>query len=197
MARGSWARRRVAESGPTNSQSTAWAVQGLLAAGRNPASVSKAGHSPFDYLDARQSGDGHYRYSAASDQTPVWVTGQVLIAVSRDTFPIAAVPRAPDDAAGGGGAGGGGPAADGQGARSSPADGAQPDRRDRPARPGSGVASESVSGDGSRGTPATAFEQTSSEDDGPSTPQVVLGGLGVLAVLLAGGFFLYRRRLPM
>jgi MYXO-CTERM domain-containing protein len=190
---GGWA---LAESGPTNSQSTAWAVQGLLAANRDPASVTRAGHSAFDYLDARQSSDGHYRYSAASDQTPVWVTGQVLIAVSRDTFPIAAVPRAPNDAASGSG-GGGGPAGDGPSARSSPADGAQPDERDRPAGPGSGVESESVSGNGSRGTPAPEFEQTSSEDDGPSTPQVVLGGLGLLAVLLAGGFFLYRRRLPM
>ncbi len=190
---GGWA---LAESGPTNSQSTAWAVQGLLAANRDPASVTRAGHSAFDYLDARQSSDGHYRYSAASDQTPVWVTGQVLIAVSRDTFPIAAVPRAPNDAASGSG-GGGGTAGDGPGARSSPADGAQPDERDRPARPGAGVESESVSGNGSRGTPAPEFEQTSSEDDGPSTPQVVLGGLGLLAVLLAGGFFLYRRHLPM
>jgi len=188
---GGWA---LAESGPTNSQSTAWAIQGLLAAGRDPASVTKAGHSPFDYLDARQSSDGHYRYSAASDQTPVWVTGQVLIAVSRDTFPIAAVPRAPNVSDNGGG--GGGTATDESAAKGSRADDAQADKRDQPARPGSGVKGESAAGTGSQDTPAPRFEQTSSDDDAPSTSQIVLGGLGLLAVALAGGFFLYRRRLP-
>ena len=39
---------------------------------------------------ARQAGDGHYRYSASSDQTPVWVTGQALLAVRAQGVPACA-----------------------------------------------------------------------------------------------------------
>jgi hypothetical protein len=34
------------------------------------------------------------RYSRTSRQTPVWVTGQALAALSRKTLPLARVPRA-------------------------------------------------------------------------------------------------------
>ena len=59
--------------------------------------------------------DGHYRYSAASDQTPIWVTSQALMAVEREAFPVEPVPRASQPgraadagrAAAGGGTGGG------------------------------------------------------------------------------------------
>jgi energy-coupling factor transport system substrate-specific component len=81
-------------SGGVNSQSTGWAVQGMLAVGADPASVRTGGESGLDYLTARQEADGHFRYSAASDQTPVWVTGQVLAAVAGKAFPLAPVPRA-------------------------------------------------------------------------------------------------------
>jgi hypothetical protein len=77
--------------GDVNSQSTAWAVQGMLAVGADPAKAGSGGKSALDYLTARQAGDGHYRYSASSDQTPVWVTGQVLAATAGDAFPIAPV----------------------------------------------------------------------------------------------------------
>jgi energy-coupling factor transport system substrate-specific component len=73
---------------PPNSQSTSFAVSGLIAAEVDPAGVRQGGRSPFAYLAARQARDGHYRYSADTDQTPVWVTGQVLIAVSRETLPV-------------------------------------------------------------------------------------------------------------
>ena len=75
----------------SNSQSTAWAIQGLVAAGTDPGGVKSAGHSGLDYIAARQQGDGHYRYSKSSDQTPVWVTGEAMLAVERKAFPIAAV----------------------------------------------------------------------------------------------------------
>jgi prenyltransferase beta subunit len=81
-------------SGGVNSQSTAWAVQGMLAVGKDPGSVQEGGKSGLDYLAARQEPDGHYRYSPESDQTPVWVTGQVLAATAGDAFPVPAVPRA-------------------------------------------------------------------------------------------------------
>jgi len=81
-------------SGAVNAQSTAWAVQGMVAVGTDPASVREQGKSPLEYLAARQDADGHYRYSASSDQTPVWVTGQVLAATAGASFPVPPVPRA-------------------------------------------------------------------------------------------------------
>jgi energy-coupling factor transport system substrate-specific component len=81
--------------GGVNAQSTAWAVQGMIAVGADPAKVSNGGNSALDYLATRQADDGHYRYSESSDQTPVWVTGQVLVAVSGDSLPIAPPPRQP------------------------------------------------------------------------------------------------------
>lgn len=81
--------------GGVNAQSTAWAVQGMIAVGADPAKTGDGGDSALDYLAARQAADGHYRYSQSSDQTPVWVTGQVLVAVSGDSLPIAPPPRQP------------------------------------------------------------------------------------------------------
>jgi energy-coupling factor transport system substrate-specific component len=82
-------------SGGVNSQSTAWAVQGMIAVGADPATINAGGSSALDYLAARQADDGHYGYSVSSDQTPVWVTGQVLVAVSGDSLPIEPPPRQP------------------------------------------------------------------------------------------------------
>ncbi len=86
---------RLGGNGALNTQSTGWAVQGLLAAGADPASFHRGGRAALDYLDAHQAGDGHYRYSAGSDQTPVWVTGEVLVAAAQEDFPISPPPRAP------------------------------------------------------------------------------------------------------
>jgi hypothetical protein len=86
---------RLGGNGALNTQSTAWAVEGLLAAGANPAQLKRGGKSAYDYLEDNQAGDGHYRYSAKSDQTPVWVTGQVLVAVSHQHLPLEAVAMAP------------------------------------------------------------------------------------------------------
>ncbi len=80
-------------SGGVNAQSTAWAVQGMLAVGADPATARSGGESALDYLAARQQPDGHYRYSASKEQTPVWVTGQVLAAVAGESFPVTPVPR--------------------------------------------------------------------------------------------------------
>ncbi|MCW2988335.1 MAG: Prenyltransferase/squalene oxidase [Solirubrobacterales bacterium] len=78
-----------------NSQSTAWAIQGILAAGGDPSSFRRGGRSAPEYLGARQQSDGHYRYSKDSDQTPIWVTGQVLVAVAGDFYPVPPPPREP------------------------------------------------------------------------------------------------------
>lgn len=80
-------------SGGVNSQSTAWAVQGMIAVGADPAKIASGAGSALDYLAAQQAGDGHYRYSSSSDQTPVWVTGEVLVAVAGDALPISPPPR--------------------------------------------------------------------------------------------------------
>ncbi len=78
--------------GSSNAQSTAWAIQGLVAAGRNPAAVSRDGsRSPLAYLQTLLTASGSVRYSASAAQTPVWVTAQALAAEGRSPLPIAPV----------------------------------------------------------------------------------------------------------
>jgi energy-coupling factor transport system substrate-specific component len=86
---------RLGGNGALNTQSTSRAIQGLLAAGANPADFKRGGKSAYEYLEGNQAGDGHYRYSSKSDQTPIWVTGDVLVAAARQHLPLAAVARAP------------------------------------------------------------------------------------------------------
>ena len=98
----------------SNAQSTAYAVQGLVAADAGGAVLSRA----LAYLRGLQRGDGSIAYSSTSRQTPVWVTAQALMALERTPLPVATVPRekrsrpaAEEEQAPAGGAGGGGPAA--------------------------------------------------------------------------------------
>lgn len=184
---GGWA---LAEQGPSNSQSTAWAVQGLVAAGVNAAPVSEGGRGPFDFLAARRAGDGHYRYSASSDQTPVWVTGQALLAVARESFPLAAVPRA----------------------RGHPAPTAQPrarherEPRERVSEPVRSPAKTDdltperakVKGASKQGRPRQErVALAPAANPGREAPRLlVFGGLGLLTLGLAAGYLWYRRTLP-
>jgi hypothetical protein len=79
----------------SNAQSTAWAVQGLVAAGRDPARIRRrGGRSALSYLRSLQQPDGSFRYSRTSAQTPVWVTAQALAAIERRVLPLRPVPRA-------------------------------------------------------------------------------------------------------
>jgi MYXO-CTERM domain-containing protein len=73
----------------SNAQSTAYAVQGLLAAGAGGGTLLRA----LGYLRGLQRADGSVSYSSASNQTPVWVTAQALMALERKPLPIAAVAR--------------------------------------------------------------------------------------------------------
>jgi energy-coupling factor transport system substrate-specific component len=83
------------QGGASNAQSTAWAVQGLIAAGRDPARQRRGGaRSPLGYLRSLVGPNGAVRYSRTSTQTPVWVTGQVLTALAGKAFPLAPAPRA-------------------------------------------------------------------------------------------------------
>ncbi len=76
--------------GESNAQSTAWAVQGLGAAGVNVGAVKRGGsRSPLAYLESLAAPDGSERYSRTSAQTPVWVTAEALTALAGKPFPIA------------------------------------------------------------------------------------------------------------
>jgi prenyltransferase/squalene oxidase-like repeat protein len=86
---------RLGGNGALNTQSTSRAIQGLLAAGANPAEFKRGGKSAYEFIEELQAGDGHYRYSSKSDQTPIWVTGDVLVGAAKQHLPLAAVPRAP------------------------------------------------------------------------------------------------------
>jgi energy-coupling factor transport system substrate-specific component len=77
------------DGGPSNAQSTAWAIQGLLAAGIAPGSLHRAGApSPPAYLRSLLAGDGRVRYARGTDQTPVWVTGEALMALESRPLPL-------------------------------------------------------------------------------------------------------------
>jgi energy-coupling factor transport system substrate-specific component len=206
----------LSTSGVVNSQSTSWAVQGLVAAGAGGEPVDRA----LSYLASMRAGDGHYRYSAASDQTPVWVTAQAVLAVERAPFPIAAVRRAsPAGAADAGPAEAieapSPPASAPALPAGSPGAGAKAGSRQGPGGGGGeGSRGGSRSGDGApsnpeRGTPGDdpvpnaeeepvpidASEDNADDGETAYAPYVATG-LGALALALGGGFLWYRRRLP-
>jgi energy-coupling factor transport system substrate-specific component len=211
---GAWA---LGSSGILNSQSTAWAVQGLAAARSGGAQIATA----QDYLAKRRAADGHYRYSASSDQTPIWVTAQVLTATNRKPFPLATVPRkAPPEhhqqpSAGEGAApptqssqhGAPGnpeqqrntePRGHRGGASADPAGGGRTGGSPRPApAPAAGPAATR--------TPASATPTLLSEPQAPTSPSAdnsdstviwLIIGFTALAAALVGGFYWYRNRLP-
>ena len=66
----------------SDAQSTAWAVQAFVAAGRAVPKGSIA------YLSRLRRPDGSLRYSQRYATTPVWVTAQVLPALHRQPFPL-------------------------------------------------------------------------------------------------------------
>jgi energy-coupling factor transport system substrate-specific component len=176
--------------GPANAQSTAWAAQGLLAAGVSPASV-RSGGSPLTYLASAQAADGHYRYSSSSDQTPVWVTGQALLAVNGAAFPLNPVPRAASGVTRGGsgksstGGVSGGLTGGGKAKSSGKAAAVAP-------------SSTQVSRQGNPVPSAPASSTSSSDDGGGGGPGwlVALGVVALLGVVVWGGWLVYRRRLP-
>jgi energy-coupling factor transport system substrate-specific component len=76
----------------SNAQSTAWAIQGLFAAGRDVEAVRDRGsRSPLGYLESLVAPNGSVRYSRTSSQTPVWVTAQALAALALKPFPVGPV----------------------------------------------------------------------------------------------------------
>jgi hypothetical protein len=76
----------------SNAQSTAWAVQGLDAAGIDPATVRRGGRSPLAYLRSLIGPTGAVKYARGETQTPVWVTGEALMALAGKSLPLAPLP---------------------------------------------------------------------------------------------------------
>ena len=72
----------LSRGGAANAQSTAYAVQGLVAAGGHGAAVRRG----QAYLRSLTESNGLVRYSRTSRQTPVWVSAQALLALHRRTF---------------------------------------------------------------------------------------------------------------
>lgn len=86
------------QSTSSNVASTAWAVQGLSAAGEDADGVawSKSGNTPLDFLRGMQQADGHIKYSDASDSNPAWMTAEAVPALLKRPYPLNYAPKAPE-----------------------------------------------------------------------------------------------------
>jgi hypothetical protein len=80
----------------SNVASTAWAVQGIWAAGQDPEAGPwiKEGNDPLSYMASLQQPDGHIRWKASQDLNGVWMTAYVAPAFAGQTWPIPASPCA-------------------------------------------------------------------------------------------------------
>jgi len=77
--------------GSSNAQSTAWAIQGLVAARVPLGGVRRGGSpTPLAYLRSLVGPDGTVRYSRTSAQTPVWVTATAVLGLARRPLPVRA-----------------------------------------------------------------------------------------------------------
>jgi energy-coupling factor transport system substrate-specific component len=77
----------------SNAQSTAWAIQGLEAAGVNASGLHRRGAvSPLHYLRSLITPGGSVDYARGQSQTPVWVTGEALMALDGKPLPLATLP---------------------------------------------------------------------------------------------------------
>jgi energy-coupling factor transport system substrate-specific component len=72
--------------GDANAQSTAFAVQGLIAAGGSTGAVARGQR----YLRGLIASDGHVAYARGDSETPVWVTAQAALALFGRPLPLAA-----------------------------------------------------------------------------------------------------------
>jgi len=77
-----------------NAQSTAWASEGLLAAGKDPGAFG-SGKSSFTYMLDLQAEDGYFLKAPNEDVSRVWVTSNAIIPLAGQHLPISAPPRAP------------------------------------------------------------------------------------------------------
>jgi energy-coupling factor transport system substrate-specific component len=79
----------LAPGGASNAQSTAFAIQALIATGVRASAIRRDGsRTATAYLQSLMTADGSVRYSRTSAQTPVWVTAQVIPALAGRPLPI-------------------------------------------------------------------------------------------------------------
>jgi energy-coupling factor transport system substrate-specific component len=75
--------------GSSNAQSTAWAIQGLVAARVPLGGVRRNGApTPLAYVRSLVGGNGAVRYSRTSTQSPVWVTSYAVLALAKRPLPV-------------------------------------------------------------------------------------------------------------
>ena len=73
----------------SNVASTAWAVQGMWAAGIDPdVWVTGEGREPLSYMASLQQPDGHIRWKQSQDMNGVWMTAYVAPAFAGQAHPI-------------------------------------------------------------------------------------------------------------
>jgi prenyltransferase beta subunit len=86
--------------GESNSGSTAWATQGIWAAGEDPEAPAwvqpSSGRGPLDYLESMQQPDGHIRYRKSEELNGVWMTAYAGPAYAGQPLPIPPPPRNPE-----------------------------------------------------------------------------------------------------
>lgn len=82
--------------GESNVASTAWAVQGIWAAGGDPETwrtgAGGTSEEPLDYMTSMQQPDGHIRYRRSRESLGVWMTSYVLPALAGRALPIVPPP---------------------------------------------------------------------------------------------------------
>jgi len=75
--------------GSSNAQSTAWTIQALVAAHVPLSAVRRNGApTPLAYLRSLIGANGAVRYSRTSTQSPVWVTANAVLALSKLPLPL-------------------------------------------------------------------------------------------------------------
>ncbi|HEV7847553.1 MAG TPA: hypothetical protein VGO83_14965, partial [Thermoleophilaceae bacterium] len=188
----------------SNSQSTSYAVQGLIAAGSGGGAVSRA----QSYLVKRQRADGSVAYSSSSTQTPVWVTAQALMALEGKALPLGTVARKRHRRARASNTAGGGAAAGdtkAKGGKNNAAAGA-----DAGTEPGAaaaegvgaagGAAATGEPGVEPEGTSAATLAAETAKKSGTAAPKPVplwagvLAAIGLVALLWALHTFVLPRR---
>jgi Squalene-hopene cyclase C-terminal domain len=188
---------------PSNAQSTAYAVQGLLAAGSGGGAISRA----RSYLVGLQRRDGSVAYSSSSTQTPVWVTAQALMALEGKPLPLGTVARSErsrarasskGDRDGGGAAAGGGKGGSGA-AKGGGGDGAEGTAPGEAAA--EGIGADPAIGEPtpeSEGTTAETLAQKAAAQGATKAPEPVPLWAGILAAigLVALLWVLHRFVLP-
>jgi Prenyltransferase and squalene oxidase repeat len=157
----------------SNVASTAWATQGIWAAGEDPEAwrtgSGLATEEPLDYMESLQQPDGHIRWRASSDLNGIWMTAYALPAFTGQVMPYPLVPRS--------GAGGERLASCGEvaGTPEAPVGGAQAEATGSPGSgPGASAAGEGVAaGGGGNGAPDFSRPKPGSKGKTPGGARIV------------------------